>query len=168
VLECDALLLSVGLIPENELSLTAGVELDPLTGGPIVNEMMETNISGIFAGGNVVHVHDLVDGVTWEAERAGLGAAQYIMSGGTPIKERVRLIAGKNIRYVKPNKISGEKEVTLYMRVWEPGENVSLRVGNIISKPLQVVKPSEMLKVNLSNKELEKIKEVTDELTVNC
>lgn len=67
-IECDTLLLSVGLIPENELSLMAGIELDAVTGGPIVDETMQTNVPGIFAGGNVVHVHDLVDNVTWESE----------------------------------------------------------------------------------------------------
>jgi thioredoxin reductase len=77
MIECDTLLLSVGLIPENELSKMAGVALDPLTGGPVVDQWRETNVSGIFAGGNVVHVHDLVDEVSWEAEIAGTSAARF-------------------------------------------------------------------------------------------
>ena len=79
VVECDTLILSAGLIPENELSLKAGVELDPLVGGPIVNDRMETSVLGIFAGGNVVHVHDLVDNVSSEAETAGVFAAEYAL-----------------------------------------------------------------------------------------
>jgi thioredoxin reductase len=75
---CDTLLLSCGLIPENELSVAAGIEMDPATGGPVVNELLETSIPGIFACGNVLHVHDLVDHVSEEAMRAGQNAAGYV------------------------------------------------------------------------------------------
>ena len=78
--ECDTLLLSVGLIPENELSNEAGAEIDPITGGPVVNDLMETSIRGIFACGNVAHVHDLVDNVTEESRIAGKGAAEFILN----------------------------------------------------------------------------------------
>ena len=99
--DCDTLILSVGLIPENELSTMAGVRLDPITGGPIVNEFRMTNINGIFAGGNVVQVHDLVDNVSWESEIAGFNAAQY--AKGEELNEGViKLIPGNNIRYVVP------------------------------------------------------------------
>ena len=77
-MECDTLLLSVGLIPENELSKGAGIILDAVTGGPVVAESLETSVSGIFACGNVVHVHDLVDNVTKEAMKAGRCAAEYV------------------------------------------------------------------------------------------
>mgnify|MGYP000842335862 CR=1 FL=1 len=80
-IDCDTVLLSVGLIPENELSKSAGVALNPVTSGPIVNDSLETNIEGIFACGNVLHVHDLVDFVSDEAETAGKSAAEYIKSG---------------------------------------------------------------------------------------
>ena len=79
--ECDTLLLSVGLIPENELSREAGIKIDPSTGGPFVSKTMETSIQGIFACGNVVHVHDLVDNVTLESYIAGRAAAEYVLGG---------------------------------------------------------------------------------------
>ena len=101
MIECDTLLLSVGLIPENELSRMAGVALDPLTGGPVVDQWRETNVSGIFAGGNVVHVHDLVDDVSWEAEIAGASAARFARKEEME-KEKKILKPGRNIRYVVP------------------------------------------------------------------
>jgi NADPH-dependent 2,4-dienoyl-CoA reductase/sulfur reductase-like enzyme len=168
VIKCDTLLLSVGLIPENELSITAGVKLDPVTGGPIVNERMETNVPGIFAGGNVVHVHDLVDNVTWEAEEAGANAADYIMGKLKPSERKITLKTERNIRYVVPESITGEREVTLYLRVKEPEEKVELRIGDIYRKFFRAVLPSEMLKVRLSNKEFKKLKKGTEELVVNC
>ena len=168
VIKCDTLLLSVGLIPENELSITAGVKLDPVTCGPIVNERMETNVPGIFAGGNVVHVHDLVDNVTWEAEEAGANAADYIMGKVKPSERKITLKTERNIRYVVPESITGEREVTLYLRVNEPEEKVELRIGDIYRKFFRAVIPSEMLKVSLSNKEFKKLKKGTEELVVNC
>lgn len=168
VIKCDTLLLSVGLIPENELSITAGVKLDPVTGGPIVNERMETNVQGIFAGGNVVHVHDLVDNVTWEAEEAGTNAADYIMGKVKPSERKITLKAERNVRYVVPESITGEREVTLYLRVNKPEEKVELRIGDIYRKFFRAVIPSEMLKVSLSNKEFKKLKKETEELVVNC
>jgi thioredoxin reductase len=166
-IECDTLLLSVGLIPENELSLMAGVELDPITGGPIVDEIRQTSIPGIFAGGNVVHVHDLVDNVSWESELAGESAARFA-SGGKSVDKRIRLKAGNNIRYIVPQTISGQSEVTLYMRVSEMEENVRLQIGDVMSRGLRVVKPSEMLKIELTLEHLKKIKGGTSEIIVNC
>jgi NADPH-dependent 2,4-dienoyl-CoA reductase/sulfur reductase-like enzyme len=166
-IECDTLLTSVGLIPENELSLKAGVELDPITGGPFVNDRMETNISGIFAGGNVVHVNDLVDNVTLEAEVAGACATDYAAGKVPPAKRKISLKAGENIRYIVPHTICAEKEVTLSMRVREPGEKMRLRIGNIFTKPLRVVKPSEMLKVDLTREQLGKLDEMTAEIEIS-
>lgn len=168
VINCDTLLISVGLIPENELSLTAGIQLDPVTGGPTVNERMETNIPGIFATGNAVHVHDLVDYVSWGSELAGSSAASYAMGKVSPIKRKVSLKAGRNIRYIVPHSISGEEEVTLYIRVSEPEENVRLKIGNVLTKSLRVVKPSEMLKIDLPSKKVEAIREGPDELLLSC
>lgn len=167
-IECDTFLLSVGLIPENELSLKAGVELDPVTGGPIVNEVMETNVSGIFAAGNVVHVNDLVDNVTLEGELAGQSAAEYALGKTTPCRRKVNLKAGENIRYIVPHTIMGEKEVTLRMRVKEPREKVTLKIGDLLTKPLRVVKPGEMVSVRLSTEQLDKIAEQTTELVISC
>lgn len=166
---CDTLLLSVGLIPENELSLKAGVRLDPTRGGPVVNEQMETNIPGIFTGGNVVQVHDLVDDVTLESEVAGCNAAKYVL-GEIPISTaQISLRAGKGIRYVVPNSITSENNVTLYMRVVKPDKNVVLRIGDsLLEKKLPVIKPSEMLKVSLSIDKLKMLRDGTREVVISC
>lgn len=165
MIECDTLLLSVGLIPENELSRMAGVALDPLTGGPVVDQWRETNVSGIFAGGNVVHVHDLVDEVSWEAEIAGTSAARFAKKEEME-KEKKIVKPGRNIRYVVPQTISAQHDVTLYARVKDMEENVTLKVGDIFSKSLRVVKPSEMLKIDLSRSQLRQLKDDTVELSI--
>jgi thioredoxin reductase len=165
MIECDTLLLSVGLIPENELSRMAGVALDPLTGGPVVDQWRETNVSGIFAGGNVVHVHDLVDNVSWEAEIAGASAARFakkeeMKKGKTIVKP------GRNIRYVVPQTISAQYDVTLYARVKDVEDHVTLKVGDIFSKSLRVVKPGEMLRIDLSHTQLRQLKDDAVELSI--
>jgi succinate dehydrogenase/fumarate reductase flavoprotein subunit len=142
------------------------VELDPITGGPFVDDRMETSISGIFAGGNVVHVNDLVDSVTLEAEAAGARAADYAIGKASPAGRKISLKAGENIRYVVPHTICTEQGVTLSMRVREPGEKMRLRVGDILTKSLRVVKPSEMLKVELSREQLGKLDGTTAEIEI--
>ena len=102
---CDTLLLSVGLIPENELSKGAGVAIDPVTGGAVVDERRQTSVPGIFACGNVLHVHDLVDNVSVEAAIAGATAAEYALRGGSEIAERA-VRAERGVRYVVPQRIS--------------------------------------------------------------
>jgi pyruvate/2-oxoglutarate dehydrogenase complex dihydrolipoamide dehydrogenase (E3) component len=168
IIECDTLLISAGLIPENELSRMAGIALDPVTGGPLVDEKMETTVPGIFAGGNVVHVNDLVDNVTWEGEAAGTSAAKFAMGKPTPQKAKVSLKAGENIRYVVPQTIAKGEEVTLSIRVKEPAEHVRLKAGDLLSKGFRAVKPSEMIKVPLSLKEWEKMGQRIDELLISC
>jgi NADPH-dependent 2,4-dienoyl-CoA reductase/sulfur reductase-like enzyme len=167
-IECDTLLLSVGLIPENELSRMAGVDLDPLIGGPVVDERRETNIPGIFAGGNVVHVHDLVDDVSWEAEIAGAWAAKLSQKGDFEKKGKIILRPGRNIRSVVPQTISGQNDVTFYIRVKEMEEKVGLRIGDFYHRAFRVVKPSEMIKVDLLQKELNLLKGNLSELVVEC
>ncbi len=104
---CDTLLLSVGLIPENELSRSAGVEMNPITNGPVVNESLETSIPGVFACGNVLHVHDLVDYVSEEAKRAGENAAKYVQAGGKESEGvEIKLIATEGARYTVPSTIN--------------------------------------------------------------
>lgn len=118
--ECDTLLLSVGLIPENELSKVAGIKLDITTNGPIVNESMETSAEGIFACGNVVHVHDLADYVTIEARRAGRSAAKYVKEMLNYNGKNIIVKAGRGIRYVVPHFINVdnlEDSLELYTRV---------------------------------------------------
>ncbi len=168
IIECDTMLLSVGLIPENELSKMAGVELDPLTGGPVVDEQRETSVAGIFAGGNVVHVHDLVDHVSWEAEIAGTWAARYAKRETFEKKPRLTLRPGRNIRSIVPQIISGQDDTSLYIRVKELKEGVQLKVGEIYSQKLRIVKPSEMIKVTLSKNQLEPLVGKTNELIIRC
>lgn len=168
MIECDTLLLSVGLIPENELSRMAGVVLDPLTGGPVVDQWRETNVPGIFAGGNVVHVHDLVDNVSWEAEIAGAQAARFAKKGRLEKEKQIILKPGRNIRYVVPHAVSTQSDVTLYARVKDMERDVQLKVGSIFTQKLRVVKPGEMLKLNLSQGQLSWLKEDAVELIIEC
>lgn len=162
--DCDTLLLSVGLIPENELSKNAGIELDKRTNGLIVNESMETSIEGIFACGNVVHVHDLVDFVTAEAKHAGACAAKYI-KGELLRGKKIDIINGKNITYTVPQKISVEaieNNLTVFMRVNNIYRDKVITVRNedkLIAKfKRKHLAPSEMEKILLNKKLLEGIK----------
>jgi NADPH-dependent 2,4-dienoyl-CoA reductase/sulfur reductase-like enzyme len=163
-IECDTLLLSVGLIPENELSSGAGVELDPVTNGPKVDDTLMTSIPGIFACGNVLHVHDLVDNVSKEAERAGAYAAQYALEKLPAPSRRVKVEAGANIRYVVPQEIALDKPVEFFMRVQQPEEDVYLDLGGLRRVKKQFVKPSEMLNITLTPEVLSKLE--GDTLTV--
>ena len=150
-IECDTLLLSVGLIPENELTRKAGIEMNPITNGPKVNQYMQTSAEGVFACGNVVHVNDLVDNVSVESMKAGKYAAQYAM--GTLPKEvkKVANVSGENVRYLCPHSLSVAEEsekVSLYFRVLHPELNVTIRVKSgdevIATKKRQRVNPGEM------------------------
>lgn len=162
--DCDTLLLSVGLIPENELSSKAGIEKDKRTNGLVVNESMETSTDGIFACGNVVHVHDLVDFVSEEANHAGACAAKYIK--GEIIKDSFyEIINGENIVYTVPQKLNVkavEDKLTIFMRVNNIYHNKKLiiRCGDeiIASFKRQHLAPSEMEKVVLNKEQLNRIK----------
>ena len=163
-IECDTLILSVGLIPENELSQTADIALDSATGGPIVNEYMETSVQGIFGCGNVVHVYDLVDQVTQAGELAGESAARYVLNELPTLRKKIVLKAGDNVKSVVPQIISGEEPITLHLRAKKPMRNVKVKIGNL-SVPKRVVRPPEMVVINLTEKALEKL-EKKDELKV--
>lgn len=171
VIPCDTLLLSVGLIPENELSKQAGVELNPVTNGPKVNEMLETSVPGIFACGNVLHVHDLVDQVTQEAEDAGVFAAEYAtgIHDNNP-KEGFAVQAEGLVRYTVPTVIdSGTKEIVkIKFRVGKPVENAKVRItsGDQVlfeSKKAKNFVPSIMESIRLLPKQLE---DITDTVRV--
>lgn len=151
---CDTLMLSVGLIPENELSKNAGITLDPVTNGPVVDEYRETTHKGVFACGNVLQVHDLVDFVTEESKLAGLGAAKFIK--GEKAEDGVVHTKGENgVRYIVPQNISRatDKDVKLYFRVGRVLENVTLTVacGDVVllSKKKRKMTPGEMEYVTL-------------------
>ena len=152
---CDTLLLSVGLIPENELSKTASVKLDRITNGAVVDQDRQTEIPGIFACGNVLHVHDLVDFVSEEAEIAGKSAAAYI-AGENAAAVNVALHTDGKVRYTVPQRITKQKDVTVFFRVADVYRNVTVKVtnekGNVIYSRKKIkVAPGEMESVTLKS-----------------
>jgi NADPH-dependent 2,4-dienoyl-CoA reductase/sulfur reductase-like enzyme len=141
---CDTLLVSIGLIPDNELAHRLGLRLDPVTTGPVVTSTMETSRDGVFACGNVVHIHDLVDFVSQQSELAGRGAGAYATgTAGKP--DNVRLTPGHNVRYCVPPTITTDREHTVYMRVTKPMAPCTLRLGDVYERPLRYVFPGEMV-----------------------
>ena len=164
---CDTLLISAGLIPENELSRSIGVEIDPLSGGPAVDNTMQTSRPGIFAGGNVLHVNDLVDNVTWEGEKAGAGAAAFVAGEHKRGKRRVRLAAAENVRYVVPQFVNAGDSFVLSLRVRVPAENVRLRVGDIFHKNLRVVSPGQIVRVTITAEDWCKMGGDSNELKIS-
>lgn len=168
-ISCDTLLLSVGLIPENELSKKAGIKLDKVTGGPLVDENMHTSVHGIFACGNVAQVHDLVDNVTKESRKAGKSAALYAL-GNLKIDDRYILTKpGNGIRYVLPQKInkSGDNDIELSMRVSNIFENASIVLRNSSNLVRRYKKayltPGEMQVIKIKRND---ISEISGDLTV--
>ncbi len=162
-IECDTLLLSIGLVPEKELAEKAGVKISPITGGAIVDESMMTSVEGIFECGNVLHVHDLVDFVSKESEDAGLSAARYI-AGGASAGEKVAIVGADGVRYVVPHYLSKDADVgklQLKMRVANVFKNKRLVADldgeEIISKKKQIVTPGEMESVTLTAEQVKKI-----------
>ena len=157
---CDTLLLSVGLIPENELSEALGVEMDPVTNGPVVDEYRQTSSPGVFACGNVLHVHDLVDYVSEEAKIAGLGVKRYLSSSNEPQKE-IKIIAGRGIRYVVPQRLSSGQATELFFRVdnvYSKGKFYIKDQDRILfQKSFLRAAPGEMEKLKLGNDVLSKI-----------
>ncbi len=155
---CDTLLLSVGLIPENELTEEAGIKIDTITGGAVVDQNRQTSIEGVFACGNVLQVHDLVDYVSLEAEIAGAAAAKYLQS----VAEKnhcLKTVAGDGVRYVLPHNITDERqEFSLFFRVIKPYKNVKLNVfadGRLIKSERRIrAVPAEMEKISIKPGEL--------------
>ncbi|MCC3869738.1 NAD(P)/FAD-dependent oxidoreductase [Terrisporobacter mayombei] len=151
--DCDTLILSVGLIPENELSLKAGVELDNNTKGSIVNENYETSVEGIFVAGNVLHVHDLVDFVSLEGERLAESVANYINNNKLP-KCEINIVKDKNISHTIPQKISGENDFVLSMRVRKPIKNAVIEIlqdDNIVrTMKMKKAIPAEMIQIEIN------------------
>lgn len=176
---CDTLLLSCGLIPENELSRSAGIELDSVTNGPCVNESLETGVSGIFACGNVLHVHDLVDYVSEEAAAAGKNAAKYVLrnaavssgaqkslaatKGISPHKD-IPLIPTDGVRYTVPKTICVdrmEEKLTVRFRVGSIYKNcfisVYLNDNQVLHRKKQIMAPGEMEQIILQKEQLEAV-----------
>jgi len=167
IIPCDTLLLSVGLIPENELSKKAGVRIDPLTNGPFVDNHFETNVPGIFAAGNVVHVYDLVDWVTEAGFASGKSAAEFALREKAKEIRHIPLKAGENVRYIVPHTLDKESlaegDIRLQMRVKVPVEDpvwVEARNGDkLISRKLErYVRPGEMVTFVLAQKTYDEVK----------
>ncbi|NLK72012.1 MAG: FAD-dependent oxidoreductase [Clostridiales bacterium] len=173
---CDTLMLSVGLIPENELSKELGVEINPVTNGPKVNESLETSVEGVFACGNVLHVHDLVDYATLEAQNAGRNAAEYVnenISHEVDGKE-INIIARNGVRYTVPEKINinrMEDSIMVRFRVGDVYKNAYVGVfldgERILHKKRLIMVPSEMEEIKLEKVKLaahDQLKTITIEV----
>ncbi|MDR1955798.1 MAG: FAD-dependent oxidoreductase [Treponema sp.] len=156
-LACDTVLLSVGLVPENELSREAGVELYGATGGPLVDASLMTNLEGVFACGNVLHVHDLVDWVTEEGKRAGAYTASWLTGARFPVQIRVK--AGSNVRYVNPGKLNPQRDNRVYLRslMVKNDAVLEVRMAMRVIKTLKLghIQPSEMIHLSIGSKDLE-------------
>ena len=159
--DCDTLLLSCGLIPENELTRNMGVAMNPVTSGPMVNDRLETGIEGVFACGNVLHVHDLVDYVSQEAGTAGKNAAAYIKGGKTADAKTVEILPVDGVRYTVPKYIRPtemEDTLTVRFRVGDVYKNCAIATyfdDELISKRKRpVMAPGEMEQVILQKSKL--------------
>ena len=155
--DCDTLILSVGLIPENELSLKAGVELDNNTKGPIIDENYQTSVEGIFVAGNVLHVHDLVDFVSLEGERLAVQVAKYI-NNEVIEKCSINIDRDNNIGHTIPQKISGKNDFVLSMRVRKPLKNPTIEIiqDDKVIKSVKMKKaiPAEMIQIEVSKEDI--------------
>lgn len=170
---CDTLLLSVGLIPENELTGRLGAAMAPVTNGPAVNESLETSIPGVFACGNVLHVHDLVDYVSQEAEQAGRHAAQYIAGQSTDCPS-ITLVPAGGVRYMVPQQIRPalmDETLVVRFRVGSVFRDCQLNVyydGRLISsQSRKKMAPGEMEQIVLKKKDLcenPQLKQITIEV----
>ncbi len=148
---CDTIVIAAGLIPNIELLEKIGVAMDPKTRGPIVNEFLETSIPGIFVAGNALVINDLVDYAAEQGEIAAEGAKIYIENSGIPTKSWIKMTLGRNIRFVVPHYISGERDVILYARVQKPENNVYLSIANLKIK-MYSVRPAEMVRIKIPAK----------------
>ena len=158
---CDTLLLSVGLLPENELTREAGAAMCAATGGPVVSDRLETDLPGIFACGNVLHVHDLVDYVSQEAALAGESAAAFVRSGGGETGRRVRVAAGNGVRYTVPQFIGPDRmagAAVVRFRVTDVFRDACVRLSldgrELARRKKRVLAPGEMEQMTVTRSDL--------------
>ena len=152
-IQCDTLLLSLGLIPENELSENVGIEIDSVTGGPIVNQMLETTRDGVFACGNCLQVYDMVDTLSIDAKRAGEHAAEKAFLQKRKQKSNIRIIPGDGVRYVVPQLVDKSGWIPLTFRVEKPKENTMLCIlageKELLRKKMRWVNPANMVRIEV-------------------
>ncbi len=151
---CDTLLLAIGLIPETELARQLAIRIDRVTNGPVVSSTMETSMPGVFACGNVVHIHDLVDFVTEESLLAGRNAGTYAIKGQLS-KDTIALVPGEGISYCVPHTISPDREHTIYLRVRRPQERCSIVLGDLYERRLRYAFPAEMIRLQIKPEHLQ-------------
>ena len=160
-IECDTLLFSCGLIPENELTRKAEISMDRITNGASVDQDRQTSLEGVYSCGNVLHVHDLVDYVSEEAEIAGKAAAKYVAGEAADKALDISLVTDGKVRYTVPQRITAEKDVTVYFRVADVYRDVRITVKDadktIINKKKIKVAPGEMETVLLTSKMLSEV-----------
>jgi len=152
--ECDTLLLSVGLVPENELTRMAAIDIDHSTGGAFVDNMLETETRGIFSCGNVLHVSDVVDFVSLEGEIAATGSAMRIRGTLPERRKWNSFIAGRNIRQIVPQTLTQERETPLFIRVCEPTGPAKIAVGDLVQKNVPLSRPGEIIDLVIQRKTL--------------
>ena len=159
---CDTLLLSIGLIPENELTRQASVAIAPRTSGAFVDDTLMTSVPGIFSCGNVLHVHDLVDHVSEEASRAGVFAAAYLNNTLPEKKDTVKIEPGRGVGYVMPQEATGLQDFTISMRVSQPGRDQYISVRDhgrkVVRKKIICLHPAEMVRIKVKAEKLESAK----------
>ncbi len=164
-IEADTLVVSAGLVPAVKKLKKIGVEIDPATGGPVVNDRLETSVPGIFVAGNSLLINDLVDYVAEQGELAAEGAKEFIENGGIESRKWIKVERRENVRLIVPHYLSGERDVYLYLRVTRPMENVELRIPEVDKRiRLPVVKPAEMLRIRLKAEEIRKAERLTVEV----
>ena len=164
-LACDTLILSVGLIPENELSYDIKLQMSSSTQGPCINEQFETSKQGVYACGNVVHVNDLVDHVTRSGHIAGIAAAKYIRNETPPPIHHIQLIPNRNIRYLVPHRINYNTSFTLYLRVTHPLRQATITLGNQVVGYRQRVTPSELITLSIDPTKIIKANSIVASIT---
>ncbi len=165
---CDTLLLAIGLIPENELSRMAGLQIHPVTGGPVVNDLLQTSKPAIFAAGNVVIVYDLVDNVSDEGLIAGANAAKFAAGKISPDVRRISVKGGENVRLYSPQFVTGESDTIIYMRVTHPIEGACKVIAEpgLYTQKLRYARPGEMNEARIKAADI-KAKPDLKEITID-
>lgn len=151
ILPCDTVVIAAGLIPNIDLLEKVGVAVDPRSRGPIVNEYLETSIPGIFVAGNALVINDLVDYAAEQGELAAEGAKTFIDNNGIPTKDWIKIDVGRNIRFIVPHYVSGERDVIVYSRVQRPESNTYFSINSFRIKMFNV-RPAEMIRIKIPRK----------------